>query len=113
MTYLLAISPQVLAALAFVTRTTALIALILLYRYFARSSGRFVTPVRQVLGTFVFLLAWVWVASIGDLFGVWPEATALVEYGARWIWVPNAVISVALFRLLVHLWHEDDHDYYR
>ena len=96
-----------LVVLAFVTRSTALAALILLYFHFRYSSGQLVRPIRSVLGTFVFLLGWVWVASISELMGVWGQGSALIEYGFSWIWVPNAVISVALFRLLYHLWKRE------
>jgi len=104
------VTESVLIVLAFLTRSAALVVLLLLYRYFRQSSGKLVRPIRQVIGAFAFLLAWVWTASLGEVISFWPRAGAVVEYGSSWIWVPNAVISIALVQLLVRLYLRDLED---
>jgi hypothetical protein len=98
---------SVLTVLAFFTRSIALIALILLYLYFRKSTGKLVRPIRQVIGSFTFLLLWVWCASVGEITAWWPYGGSLVEYGSSWIWVPNLVISVTLVQLLIRLYLRD------
>ena len=98
---------SMLIVLAFLTRSIALIALILLYLYFRKASGKLVRPIRQVIGSFAFLLLWVWCASLGEITVWWPHGGSLVEYGSNWIWVPNLVISATLVQLLVRLYLRD------
>jgi hypothetical protein len=98
---------SMLTVLAFLTRSLALVALILLYLYFRKSSGKLVRPIRQVIGSFTFLLFWVWCASLGEITVWWPHGGRLVEYGSSWIWVPNSVISVTLVQLLIRLYLRD------
>lgn len=95
---------SVLIVLALITRTTALGALGLLYVHLARSTGLLVPPLRRHVATLIFLLVWVWVASIGDLLSIWPEGTYLVEYGARFIFIPNAVITYGVIHLFWRLY---------
>lgn len=99
-----------LATLAFFWRSTAFIALVLLYCYFRASTGRLVPHVRQVLGAFTFLLAWVSLASVFEVLNWWVHAGQLIEYGTSWIWIPNAVIAIALVRLLGRLLYLRDND---
>lgn len=98
---------DVLVLLAFVFRATALLAAILLFVHFSRSTGTIVRPMCQVLAAFIFLLTWVSIASVAELLSVWPHAGYMVEYGAKWIWLPNAIITAGLFRLLAYLWARD------
>lgn len=98
-----------LIILAFLMRSGALVCLILCWRYFRRAEGPLVPAFRYVFATFTFLLGWVWVASVAELVGFISGASALVEHSASYIFIPNAVIFLALLRLMVKL-HRHDRD---
>ena len=92
-----------LSMLALVFRTTALIVLGLVYWRLAQYAGVLRRPMRIHIGTLIMLLSWVWVASVGDLLRFFPHGTFLIEYGSRYIFVPNAVITVGLLQLYVRI----------
>lgn len=94
----------VLVVLAFVFRFGALICLILVWHYFWRiADDPMVTAFRWLWGTFTFLLAWVCVASVAELVGYITGSSTFVEHSAAYIFIPNAVVFLALVRLLVKL----------
>jgi hypothetical protein len=94
-----------LVLLAFVSRSGALVCLLLLSRYFWRANGPLVMAFRVVWAAFSFLLAWVWIASVAELVGYIRGASALVELSSNFIFVPNLVIFFALLALLIRLHH--------
>jgi hypothetical protein len=95
------IHSYLLVVLAFLTRSSALTVAALLYVQFARAKGPFAPYFKHAFGALTFLLLWVWVASISELVGYIKGASAAVELGANYIFVPNLVITLWLGRLLL------------
>jgi hypothetical protein len=86
--------------LAFVFRTTTLVVLVLLYLQFSRARGSFARHFKHAFGALVFLLSWVWVASVAELVRFIKGASAAVELGTNLIFIPNLVLTIWLGRLL-------------
>lgn len=98
-----ALSDPALAVLALLTRTSALLLFFLLSLGFAYLPGPVARQVKHAFWAGTFLLAWVWVASMGEMLGAWPQASYMVERGYRFIFIPNAIVTVALLKLLLYL----------
>lgn len=90
---------HMLIGLAFLTRTGAFIVLILLSRVFSNATGPYAKTFKQVFYSFCFLLGWVWLASLAEMLRYIEGASTAVEYGTSYIFIPNMLITVFLFRL--------------
>lgn len=91
---------SVKVVLAFLTRSSALVVLWLLFLKFTRAQGPYARPFKHAFGSLCFLLTWVWVASLAELVQFINGASAAIELGANYIFIPNLVITVWLARLL-------------
>lgn len=97
--------------LAFLTRTSALIVLLLLYIKFAQAKGPFARYFKHAFASLVFLLLWVWVASVAELVRFIRGASAAVELSSNLIFIPNLVITIWLGRLLWKFSSDDEDEY--
>lgn len=86
--------------LAFICRTTALAVFILLYMTFSRARGQFAAYFRGAFGAFVFLMSWVWVASVAEMVRFIKGASTAVELSTNLIFIPNLVVTIWAGRLL-------------
>ena len=93
------IPPLALVILAFVTRTTALVALGMLFVQFRGARGSFARYFTHAFAALCFLLVWVWIASVAELVAFMKGASAAVEFGANYIFIPNLVITIWVGRL--------------
>lgn len=91
---------SVKVVLAFLTRSSALVVLGLLFAKFARAHGPYARAFKQAFGSLCFLLIWVWVASVAELVRFMQGASVAIELGANYIFIPNLIITVWLARLL-------------
>ena len=92
--------------LAFLSRTSALVVLLLLYSQFSQAKGPFAKYFKHAFGALCFLLLWVWIASVGELLHFIEGAAATVELGANYIFIPNLIITIWLTRLYVRFREE-------
>lgn len=100
------LADAILDVLALVFRTTVLICLVLLFRFFVNATGPIVRPFREVFFAWIFIAAWAWVSSVGEVLGYISSMRSMLELGAYWIFLPNLVVTVALARLLRHLYQQ-------
>lgn len=93
--------------LAFATRTSALVVLLLLYIRFAQARGPMSSYFKHATAAWVFLLFWVWCGSIAELVSFIDGASVAVELSANYIFIPNLILTIWVGRLLWQLQDKD------